>query len=299
MIIKRLDLSDSTDIRLFINQCESNLEAVLNDAALQVSQSDSHIITLSGPSCSGKTTAAEKLVRVLSLAGKSVHVISIDNYYYNRDYLESISEDGKIDFDSPKTIDLDFLEETVCEIDSGKKVRIPLFDFKTGKRESVAELLPDKNDVYIFEGIQAIYPSVTALLSHYSYKSMFISIAQELQIGDTLFGARELRFFRRMVRDHRCRGASPEFTFALWQSVCENEDKHILPYANTADISLNSLLGYEPCVIKPYLLPLLDEIPSNSPYRAYSDKITERFESIQTIDQKYVPENSLFREFIG
>ncbi len=299
MIIERLKLSDSADIRRFVNECESNLESALTEAAKAVSQSASHIITLSGPSCSGKTTAAEKLVHVLSSQGKNVHVISIDNYYYDRDYLESISENGKIDFDSPKTIDLAFLEETVCEIDGGKKVRIPHFDFKAGKRDGIFELSPNANDVYIFEGIQAIYPAVTSLLGHYEYKSIFINIAEGLRLYGADFGARELRFFRRMVRDYRTRGATPEFTFKLWESVCENEDKHILPFAKDADVSLNSLLLYEPFVIKDHLLPLLCEIPPSSPYRAYSDQICSRFESIPSIDRKYLPERSLFREFIG
>ncbi len=299
MIIDGLKLSDSADIRRFVNECEGNLESALTEAAEAVSRSGSHIITLSGPSCSGKTTAAEKLVHVLSSKGKNVHVISLDNYYYDRDYLESISENGKIDFDSPKTIDLAFLGETVGEIDSDKKVRIPHFDFKDGKRDGIFEISPNPNDVYIFEGIQAIYPEVTSLLSHYEYKSIFINVAEGLRLYGAEFGARELRFFRRMVRDYLTRGATPEFTFKLWESVCENEDRHILPFAKDADISLNSLLAYEPFVIKNYLLPRLCEIPRSSPYRAYSDKICSSFESIPCIDQKYLPEGSLFREFIG
>ena len=299
MIINMPDLSDSTRIRRFIDECENSFEAALGEAANSVAESGAHIITLSGPSCSGKTTAADKLLEVLSLQGKRVHVISIDNYYFDRDYLQKISEGSKIDFDSPKTIDLEFLADTVSQIEQGKTVKIPDFDFKTGTRQGIAELKPNKNDVYIFEGIQAIYPSVTSLLSQYNYESLFISIADSWKLGNIEFDRRELRFFRRMVRDCRTRGATPEFTFTLWETVCENEDKHILPFSNHAKITLNSFLLYEPFVIKDYLLPLLGTIPLDSPYRAYSDKICARFESIPSIDQKYLPKTSLFREFIG
>jgi uridine kinase len=299
MIISRPAFYDISDIRLFINECETKFESELSQAASDSASFGTRIITLSGPTCSGKTTAAEKLVGVLSSAGKQVHVISIDDYFYNRDYLDSISPDGKIDFDSPKTIDLAMLEKTVVEIDKAKTVHIPHFDFVLGRRSRVDEFSPSPDAVYIFEGIQAIYPDVTSLLSHHNCKSVFISVAEELRINDTVFDRRDLRFFRRLVRDCRVRNSTPEFTFTLWESVCENEDINILPYASNADIKINSLLGYEPYVIKPYLIPLLETISCESRFHSRSREIIKAFENIEPIDEKFIPKNSLFREFIG
>lgn len=298
MIINQTAFSDS-EIKLLVEKCENNFECELSRAATCIHESNAKIITLAGPTCSGKTTAADKLVSLLSGFGKKANIISIDNYYFDRDYLKSISENGKIDFDSPKTIDLAFLERTVDEIDSSHKLHIPYFDFKVGKRVGITEIYPSPNDVYIFEGIQAVYPEVTSLFKHVGCENIFISVSEDLCIANTNFNKRDIRFFRRLVRDHRTRNATPEFTFSLWKSVCENEDVHIVPYSSESSIKLNSLLGYEPYVIKPYLIPLLEEISEDSPFYTKSREIIRAFENIKPISKNYVPTDSLFREFIG
>ena len=42
------------------------------------------LLTLSGPSCSGKTTTAKALIHQIHLARKRVKVISLDDFYRNR-----------------------------------------------------------------------------------------------------------------------------------------------------------------------------------------------------------------------
>ena len=104
---------------------------------------------------------------------------------------------------------------------------------------------------------------------------------------------------RRLVRDARTRATSAERTFSIWQSVIDNEDKHIYSNLDGVDFRINSTMAYEISVIKPFVLPLLLDIADNSPYKSYANDIVKKLESIPIIDEKYVPSGSVFREFIG
>ena len=53
-------------------------------------------IALCGPTCAGKTTTAKKLTSMLESHGKRVHVLSIDDYYFDRKILKERSVNGEI-----------------------------------------------------------------------------------------------------------------------------------------------------------------------------------------------------------
>ena len=61
----------------------------------------------------------------------------------------------------------------------------------------------------------------------------------------------------------------------------------------------NTSLIYEICVLKKYLMPLLEEIDNTHPEYAESKRLYEFLKYFEDIEDKYVPENSLLREFIG
>ena len=48
-------------------------------------------IALCGPTCAGKTTTAKKLTKILEEKGKRVHILSIDDFYYDREILKQRS----------------------------------------------------------------------------------------------------------------------------------------------------------------------------------------------------------------
>jgi uridine kinase len=102
-----------------------------------------------------------------------------------------------------------------------------------------------------------------------------------------------------MVRDHQFRGTGCEKTLETWGSVRNGEFKWIYPYQNNADFVFNSELSYELCVLKAYAVPLLEEVPSDSPNFITANRLLKFLKYFDVITDKWIPCNSLIREFIG
>ena len=243
---------------------------------------------------------ANKLVSELAERGKHVQVISFDDFFFDRDQLAKNAQARgcAIDFDSPAAIDLSELSRCVSEILAGERVVLPIFDFKEGKRNAFRTIEADQQAVFLFEGIQAVYPEVTALFKGHSFCSIFVSVETPLSVGESIFLPEDIRFFRRLVRDHRFRNATPSFTFFLWESVRENELKNILPYAPACDYTFNTLIDYEISMLRPYLLPLLSQIDIDDPHKEKANKMLLSLTGIDDIDDRYLPENSVYHEFL-
>ena len=288
--------------RKYVASCEAAFEAALDGAVGRLlREQDCRILTLSGPTCSGKTTTARKLISEFSEAGRRVHVVSIDDFYYDRALLiERASAEGKrVDFDSPSTIDMEAFSSAVEAILAGRPVKIPRFDFRLGRRAGYEEITPAEGDLYIFEGIQAVYPEVTATLAGERYLSVMAYACRGLSVLGEEIDRTELRLCRRLVRDYNFRGASPLFTLELWQGVRENEETHILPYLDGVDVVIDSTLGYELSALKPYLAPLLSAIPQGHAFRPEADRLLFILSRIDEITKTYIPATSVYREFLG
>ena len=285
----------------YVNRCDRDFEQRLDEVMKRVcSVKDLRYLTLSGPTCSGKTTASRKLISEFNERGKKVRTISLDDFFRDRAVLEAEAraEGRQVDFDSEKALDLDALNGFISALRRGEAAQLPKFDFKQGKRVEVESFSAEDADIILFEGIQAIDPAFTSLISGIPCLSLIINVEDSLTLGEVTLSPRSVRLMRRLVRDHRFRGAAPEFSFLLWESVTANEDKNILPYLEKADIRINSLLGYEACMLKPYLQPLLESIPSSSPYKGKSEQLLSAIANIDTISSDYLPKNALYREFI-
>ncbi len=287
----------------FVLECEEQFESDLDRIANSILEEDGvRFVTLAGPTCSGKTTTAATLIRDLNKAGRRVRLVSIDDFFRDRtELLEEAKAEGRKepDFETVRAIDFELLSECVEKISRGERVRLPIFDFTLGSRRGYEEFDASMYDVALFEGIQAIYPEVTDLFRHYHTKSIYVSVADDVTVNGVFFSSRMVRFLRRLVRDYFFRASTPEYTFKLWKNVSANEDANILPYADAADIKLDSFLPYELFVIKDYAIPLLREIPDSSEYKAEAAAIIESLLQLETIDSHYVPDSSVFREFIG
>jgi pantothenate kinase len=118
-----LTFSDPAEGIALVKENERDFDARL-DAAAKAICADCidhgvRVIRLSGPTCAGKTTTAAKLTAVLEAAGRVVHPISIDDFFYGRDVLEAQAlsrPDGKLDYDSVEAIDLPALAACVREL---------------------------------------------------------------------------------------------------------------------------------------------------------------------------------------
>jgi uridine kinase len=283
----------------FINLCERKFQDKLSQTISEIIGRGNRVITLSGPTCSGKTTTAKALVKGLEDNGLSAVVISIDDFYLDN-LRANLKEGDEVDFDSVKTIDLDYLAEFITSLFSGECVYIPRFNFMTGVRDGYSKYTPKPNDVYIFEGIQAIYPEVTALLGE-NFTSVFINVEDEIICNGVYFAPHEIRLLRRIVRDHQFRNTTPEQTFNYWKSVRKNEIESIFPNTTNPHFIIDSFLPYELFAISSYVIPLLGSVPDNSAFKGKAFDLEGRLSILHSDVYKaeFIPEGSIFREFIG
>ena len=135
---------------------------------------------------------------------------------------------------------------------------------------------------------------------HTNKFKIFIAALTVLNIDDyNRISTTDTRLIRRIVRDKRTRGTSAEGTLSMWQSVRNGEFKWIYPYQEGCNYVYNSGLTYELCVLKKYALPALQEIPSDSQYYIMANRLIKFLKYFKTIDDTWIPCNSLLREFIG
>ena len=266
------------------------------------------VIRLSGPTCVGKTTAADKLTEALEAAGRVVHPISIDDFFYGRDVLHKMAQESgsqKLDYDSVKTIDLPALRTCVRELMEQGSTKIPIFSFKTGYREGYRDLIVEEGEepVFLFEGIQAVYPEVAALFEGIPERSMFINVMQDTILYDSegnerVFTPDRIRLLRRLVRDEAKRGTSPDFTLTLWHSVRENELNAILPQADTCDYGIDSNMAFDIHMLAPHLRRILAEQPCDGVEVEWASRILASVEGVEGISADCLASNSLYHEFI-
>lgn len=296
----RFNFASEEEKRRYVHECDMAFEAHLDTVMKDVcAHSEAKFFTLSGPTCSGKTTASEKLIREFEERGRKIKIISLDDFFRDRSKLENEAGGGRPDFDSEKALDLDALSSFMSDLIAGRTALLPHFDFKAAKRTGFSEFRIGDADAVVFEGIQAIYPVFTELFPKNEKPiGIYISPLRGINVKGGYIEPREIRLLRRIVRDHRYRGASPEFTFFLWDGVTENEDKNILPFADNADYKIDSLLGYELGMLKGDLDELLSEVSASSPYYEKSRDILKMLDGIDVISRDYLPKDSIYHEFV-
>ncbi len=283
-----------------VHESEARFSASMDGLITHLLRDDhAECITLSGPTCSGKTTMANKLTEAITRAGKCAVVLSIDDFFKNR--VLPKSTEYTVDYDSVNAIDLDYLATCVGKMLRGENTPLPQFDFVSGIRTESREYIAAPDDIIVFEGIQAVYPEVVSLFREYRYKSICISVSEPISVNGTVFTPEEIRLSRRIVRDFRTRSADPDFTLHIWGSVRDNEEKNIYPYMDGCDYRINSLMAYEPFMIAPHLLPLLDRVGEDSPYFLQAKKLREKYRCVEgaEISSDLLPADSLYREFLG
>lgn len=277
---------------------EKKLEVVAKDI---LSKKDIRLVRLSGPTCSGKTTAAAMLVKTFEKEGKRAVTISIDDFYFDTHILKKNSEkkglDG-IDYDSADTIDLDDLSRFVEEIFESDEVHCPIFDFTSGKRTGYRAIKIGKDDIFIFEGIQTLYPQISAMFAKHSSAGIFIAPMTDIIADDKKIIPNELRLMRRLVRDYKYRNTDPRFTFELWKNVRKNEERSIFPFIEACEYKVDSTVPYELGVLRPYLEDILKDIKKEEPCYSHAREILSWIDNVESISDTLIAPDSLYKEFV-
>ncbi len=286
--------------RDFVMACELDFEKRLCDVSNRVKNTGVESLLLSGPTCSGKTTTANKIISDFEKVGRQVSVISLDNFFKPRADQRAVVDNDEIDYDSVNALDLDVLTACVNQARQGNVVKMPIYDFITQTVNKYETLEIDENGVIIFEGIQAVYPEITCLFKERDYIGVFINVDEDVMINGVFFSRDDIRLSRRLVRDYKFRGANAEFTLFLWDNVRKNEDQSIYPNKNAiCKVQLNSFLDYELFLLRGYIIDILNEVEENSKYYKKAMELRDKFLMLDTISYDYVPKNSLYTEFLG
>ena len=258
------------------------------------------IVLIAGPSSSSKTTFAKRLGIQLKINGVNPVTIGTDNYFVERAETPR-DENGDYDFETIDALDLKLFNEHLTKLINGETIEMPSFDFKVGTKRYNGNMLHlDEDEVLIIEGIHSLNDRLTAKIPRKNKFKIYISDLTVLNLDSyNRISTTDTRLVRRIVRDYNFRGYSALQTLERWPSVNAGENKNIFPFQEEADAMFNSSLPYELCVLSKYATPLLKKIDNSHPEYAEAKRIISFLEYFDSMDEKYIPNNSLLREFIG
>ncbi|MEZ4814993.1 MAG: uridine kinase [Bdellovibrionota bacterium] len=149
------------------------------------------VIGISGGSGSGKTTFAQKLLKVIGAERAS---ILAQDYYY-KDQSQAFKENHlAVNFDHPGVLDFELMIQHLKQLKSGNSVECPQYDFKTHSRMPQT-LKVDSHPVILIEGILIFHPP---------------ELLKEMDLTFFMEAPEELRLQRRIDRDTKERGRTEE-----------------------------------------------------------------------------------------
>jgi uridine kinase len=158
------------------------------------------LVAIVGGTASGKTTLARDLARI---GGKEVvAVVPLDAYYRSNSHIPREQRDG-INYDHPDAFDVTTAFEQFTTLQRGYGIDMPVYDFCNHTR-SAEVVRVEPRPLVLVEGILTLhYPEFAPLWSY----SIFVDTPDEL------------RYQRRLARDVKERGRTPESVLMQWQET--------------------------------------------------------------------------------
>ena len=302
------DLSDINyrtvaDPKGLIEECDAEYAAKISKAADMISanRKKSPIVLLSGPSGSGKTTTAQKIEEELSRRGIRSYTVSLDNYFIDVDPKTSPrTADGDYDFESPKCLDMELLNEHFTKLANGERIYVPKFEFSRRMRvvEPSKSLKLGPDEIAIFEGIHALNDEIAG--PHPDAFKLYISARSNVEFnGQVVFNGTWIRLVRRTVRDRLFRAYDPAQTLSMWANVRRGEKLYISPYKEKANLMLDTALKYELPVMNSVATELFSSVPEGIERYEELRQVLPALQLFGHIDHSLVAPDSLVREFIG
>jgi len=308
--MKALDVHDVGKLNI-IHRTEEMRELILVSEALheqriaqiatQIAQKRDKIrlITISGPSSSGKTTFSKRLAIQLRANSLRLKALGLDDFIVNRPDTPR-DEEGDYDFESLYSLDLQLFNEVLSGLIKGQEVTLPEYNFYTGTREWGKRLTASPDTLFIIEGIHGLNPELIASIPEEQIFRIYVSALTQLNLDhNNRIPTTDTRLLRRIVRDASHRGYTAAETITRWPKVRRGEYTWIFPYQENADIFFNSALVYEVAVLKPFAEPLLLQIEPGKPPHREAKRLLSFLQWFEPLDSEIIPDNSILREFIG
>ncbi|PMB48298.1 nucleoside kinase [Fischerella thermalis CCMEE 5330] len=295
----------SQGIQEVILIAEALQEQHISNIAQEIARRIKHgvkLITIAGPSSSGKTTFSKRLAIQLMALGVQPLTIELDNFFVDREHTPR-DANGDYDFEALEAINLSLLNDVMHRLLNGEEVQLPKFNFLTGKSGlgAVVRLLP--NQIIVTEGIHGLNPRLFASLPHSSIHHLYVSMLTQLNLDrHNRVSTSDVRLLRRIVRDARTRGYTASDTISRWQSVRRGEKRNIFPHQENADALFDSGLTYELAALRPFAEPLLLQVAFGTPQHVEANRLLSFLRWVEPLNADQlamIPDTSLLREFIG
>ena len=257
-------------------------------------------VMIAGPSSSGKTTFSHRLSIQLMANGYKPHPIAVDNYFVEREQTP-LDENGDYNYEDLHAVDIELFNKHMSQLLNGEKVEMPEFNFKFGRKEYNGNFLQlGEEDVLVIEGIHCLNDELSYSLPIDSKFKIYISALTQLNVDEhNRVSTTDGRLLRRLARDYRTRGASAKKTLSMWESVRRGEEKNIFPFQEQADVMFNSAMPYEPCVLKPFVEPILFQVTEADPEYQEANRLLKFLNYFLSCGYENVPIDSILREFVG
>lgn len=288
-----------------INLCEARQERKYAEVADQIfwRRGKCRMVMMSGPSSSGKTSSSLRIAQQCRVLGLFPRVIELDNYFVDRERTPK-DENGEYDYEHLLAMDIERLNSDLLDLLDGKEIELPKFNFKLGRSENSGETMKlESNEVLFMEGIHALNPALTPKIDQSRIFHVYISALSSLNYGEKdHFSTTDKRLLRRIVRDNRTRGITPEENILRWPSVRRGEVRNIFPYEENADIVFNSTTLYDLPLLKYYAEPLLYGVAESSPAYEKAKSLIDFLSAVKALTPEEIsaiPPTSIMREFIG
>lgn len=195
------------------------------------------VVGVAGGSGSGKTTFVRALQN--AIGAENCSILSQDSYYFDA-VKEFDFDGGAINFDHPNSLEFPLLLNHICALKAGESISVPSYCFKTHARVGMTTLAANK-PVLLVDGILLL--SQPALCAHFDI-SVFVDVPEQI------------RFQRRLHRDVRERGRSPEGVTAQFHSqVKPMHDQFVAPSLRFANVVCDGTSPVEESVLR-----VLDEM---------------------------------------
>lgn len=188
------------------------------------------LIAVAGGSGSGKTTFARMLHT--HLGEHMAAIVSQDSYYH--DLSSQFDFDGgSVNYDHPKSIEFSLMAQHLRQLKKGNTVQIPVYDFKSHSRKT--EVIPlEPKPIVLIDGILLLCQEELREI----FDFIFFIDTQE-----------ELRFKRRLARDVRERGRTPDGVYnQFYAQVKPMHDMFVEPSRIWADQIISGEKSFGPVI---------------------------------------------------
>ncbi len=197
-------------------------ELLRRTRSLAASSSNPIVVLVAGGSASGKTSmVALKLKKAI---GDEVLVISMDNYYKGRRYVE----ENNINFDHPDSVDIPMLIKHIYSLKYGNAIYMPKYSFATSERLAHTVRTEPRN-IIIVEGLFSLQDNLQTL----GDIKVFVDLGTHGRI------------IRRLARDFKRSTWEPRETLRYMASISEPMYlKYVSPTKSNAHIIIRN--DYDP-----------------------------------------------------